>query len=262
MRLEGKVALVTGAGSGIGRAIARRFHDEGASVYVNDIDAERAAETLGEDRVIVADVSDSEQVAAMFASVFAPDDRLDILVNNAGIAEPVERWRELNRKAEARLEENPVTTHWDVTVSMNDSTWRRMMAVHLDGTFYCTREALKRMRWQRRGSVINFSSTAALSGLADAPHYAAAKAGILGFTRSVAKEVASLGIRVNAVAPGFTETAMTEHVSDKVREASLRAIPLGRWAKSSEIAAVVLFLASDEASYVTGQCISPNGGAF
>ena len=255
MKLEGKVALVTGGGSGIGRAIARRFHDEGAFVYVNDVDAERAAETLGSDHALVADVSRSTEVATMFSSI----GRLDVLVNNAGIAEPAERWRELNRKAEARLSESPITTEWDVTVSMTDDTWRRMLAVHLDGTFYCTREALKRMS---RGTIINLSSTAAFTGLPDAPHYAAAKAGVLGFTRSLAKELASRGIRVNAIAPGFTETAMTRPISEKLREASLRGIPLGRWAKPSEIAAVALFLASDDASYVTGQCLSPNGGTF
>ncbi len=258
MRLSNKVALVTGAGSGIGRAIARRFHDEGAFVYVNDIRAAAAEETLGADRALVADVSDSGQVATMFSSL----ERLDILVNNAGVAESPERWREVNRIAEARLEESPITSHWDVTVSMDDSTWRRMIAVHLDGTFFCTREALKIMNPQGSGVIINLSSTAALAGLADAPHYAAAKAGILGYTKAVAKEVASRGIRVNAIAPGFTQTPMTELVSDKVRSASLATIPMGRWGQASDIAAAALFLASDDAAYVTGQCLSPNGGAL
>jgi len=256
MKLGNKVALVTGGGSGIGRAIARRFHDAGALVYVNDIDASSAEETLGADRALVADVSDSEQVTRMFASL----ERVDVLVNNAGIAEGAERWGQLNRIAEARLEEDPIRTHWDVTVSMVDATWRRMMAVHLDGTFFCTREALKIMNHQGSGVIINLSSTAALSGLPDAPHYAAAKAGILGYTKSVAKEVASRGIRVNAIAPGFIETPMTELISDKVRAKSLATIPMGRWGEPSAIAAAALFLASDDASYVTGQCLSPNGG--
>ena len=208
--------------------------------------------------MLLADVSDSGQVAEMFASL----DRLDILVNNAGIAESRERWGEINRIAEARLGEVPITTHWDVTVSMDDSTWRRMMAVHLDGTFFCTREALKLMNRQGAGVIINVSSTAALGGLADAPHYAAAKAGILGYTKSLAKEVASRGIRVNAIAPGFTETPMTKLISDKVRAASLATIPMARWGKPSDIAAAALFLASDDASYITGQCLSPNGGVI
>jgi 3-oxoacyl-[acyl-carrier protein] reductase len=255
MRLADKVALVTGGGSGIGRAIARLFDEEGASVYVNDISAS-AAETLGADRALVVDVSDSTAVARMFGSL----DRLDILVNNAGIAEPPERWASLNRIAEARLAESPVSTHWDVTVSMDDATWRRMMAVHVDGAFFCTREALKLMSRQGSGSIVNVSSTAALAGLADAPHYAAAKAAILGYTKSVAREVASRGIRVNAIAPGFVETPMTERISAKVREASLASIPMARWGRPSDIAAAALFLASDDASYITGQCLSPNGG--
>lgn len=256
MKLANKVALITGGGSGIGRAIARRFHDAGAVVYVNDIDASSAAETLGARHALVADVSDSEQVSRMFSSL----ERLDILVNNAGIAEGAERWGEINRIAEARLGEDPIRTHWDVTVSMDDSTWRRMMAIHLDGTFYCTREALKLMNRQRSGAILNLSSTAALSGLPDAPHYAAAKAGILGYTKSVAKEVASRGIRVNAIAPGFIETPMTELISDKIRAESFATIPMRRWGAPSDIAAAALFLASDDASYITGQCLSPNGG--
>ncbi|GMR23112.1 MAG: 3-oxoacyl-[acyl-carrier-protein] reductase [Acidobacteriota bacterium] len=258
MKLGNKVALVTGGGSGIGRAIARRFHDSGAFVYVNDIEASSAEETLGADHALVADVSDSGQVRGMFASL----ERLDILVNNAGIAEGAERWGEINRIAEARLEEDPITTHWDITVSMDDSIWRRMMAVHLDGMFFCTREALRLMNRQDGGAIINISSTAAFAGLADAPHYGAAKAGVLGYTKSVAKEVASRGIRVNAIAPGFTETPMTELVSDKVRAASLATIPMGRWGDPSDIAAAALFLASDDASYITGQCLSPNGGVI
>lgn len=256
MRLRGKVALVTGAGSGIGCAIARRFRDDGADVFVNDIDEARAAATLGADRVLVADVSDSAQVAAMFSKL----DRLDVLVNNAGIAEPAERWQELNRIAEARLSEHPVETHWNVTVSMDDGTWLDMIRVHLNGTFFCTREALKLMSQQESGAIINLSSTAALAGLPDAPHYAAAKAGVLGLTRSVAKEVGSRGIRVNAIAPGFTETPLTAHISETVRGASFGKIPLGRWARPEEIASAAAFLASDDASYVTGQCLSPNGG--
>ena len=203
---------------------------------MNDIDPRAAAETLGAERALAADVSDSGAVREMFARL----DALDVLVNNAGIAESPERWAALNRIAEARLQEHPVETHWDVTVQMEDETWRRMMAVHLDGTFYCTRGALPLLA-ERGGSIVNLSSTAALAGLADAPHYAAAKAGVLGYTRSLAKELASRGIRVNAIAPGFTETAMTEHISETVRLAALAGVPLGRWATADEIAAVAVF---------------------
>lgn len=264
MKLENKTALVTGAGSGIGRAIARRFVEEGARVFINDISpglAEATSVELGihPGRALVADVSESDQVSAMFHAI----DQLDILVNNAGVADTPERWRELNQKAEARLEEHPITTQWDVTMEMDDATWRRMISVHLDGTFYCTREALKKMSPARPptgGSIINLSSTAALNGLPDAPHYAAAKAGVLGFTRSVAREVGSRNIRVNAIAPGFIDTPMSRNISEVIRRTTEHTIPLGRWGRAEEIGALALFLASDEASYITGQCISPNGG--
>ncbi len=267
MKLQGKQALVTGGGSGIGRAICQRFHDEGALVFVNDLTSARAEATVAElglsvDRAVAADVSRADEVAAMFGKLPG----IDILVNNAGVAEPDARWDELNRRAEARIEEverlGRPETHWDVTVAMDDDTWREMIAVHLDGTFFCSREALKRMGPQASGVIINLSSTAALTGLPDAPHYAAAKAGVLGLTRSLALEVASRGIRVNAIAPGLTETPMTSRITGRVRVARTGAIPMGRWASPSEIAAVALFLASDDSSYVNGQCISPNGGSF
>jgi 3-oxoacyl-[acyl-carrier protein] reductase len=209
----------------------------------------------------VADVADSKSVRAMFDSL----SRIDILVNCAGIAESAEGWAEVNRTADARLAElertGTIETHWDVTMQLDDDSWRRMLAVHLDGTFFCTREALRKMSPENRGVIVNVSSTAALTGLPDAPHYSAAKAGILGFTRAVARDVASRGIRVNAVAPGFTETPMTASISRRSRRKSLSSIPLGRWAEPGEIAAVVLFLASDDSSYITGQCLSPNGGS-
>jgi 3-oxoacyl-[acyl-carrier protein] reductase len=153
-------------------------------------------------------------------------------------------------------------THWDVTVTMTDEIWHRMIRVHLDGTFYCTRGALKLMNRQESGSIINISSTAALSGLADAPHYSAAKAGVLGFTKAVAREVGSRNIRVNALCPGFIDTPMTAQISPEVKKDLLTRIPLGRWGTPDDIAATALFLASDDSSYITGQYISPNGGLF
>ncbi|HSF15727.1 MAG TPA: SDR family NAD(P)-dependent oxidoreductase [Vicinamibacteria bacterium] len=244
MRLANKTALVTGAGSGIGRAICHSLVAEGARPFVNDVVKERAEATARElgidaDGVLVADVAVSKRVERMFEAI----ESIDILVNNAGIADPAERWRE-----------------GSATLRLSDADWTRMIAVHLHGTFYCTREALKRMVPKRAGSIVNISSTAALIGLPDAPHYAAAKAGILGFTRSVALEVAHLGIRVNAVAPGYARTPMTAGMSEELRRRSQARIPLGRWATPEEIAAAVLFLASDDASYVTGQCLSPSGG--
>ncbi len=238
-------------------------------IFINDLTADRAEETArlcnnGRTHVLPVDVSDSGQVRSLFEAIDVQSKHLDILVNNAGIAEPTERWRELNRRAEARMAERArdgeVETPWNVTIEMSDETWRGMMRVHLDGTFFCTREALKRMSRQRAGVIINLSSTAALAGLPDAPHYAAAKAGVLGFTRSLAREVADQGIRVNAIAPGFVETPMTANISQNIKDALIQAIPAARWGTPEDIAAVALFLASDDSAYITGQCLSPNGG--
>jgi 3-oxoacyl-[acyl-carrier protein] reductase len=270
VKLEGKIALVTGAGSGIGRAIARRFAAEGARVVVNDIRKDTAERTVadipaGQARAIVADVADSAQVRAMFEEVDGTFGGLDVLVNNAGIGDVggPDRGRALG-KVEARIGEmlsgQPVTTHWDITQAMSDETWRRMLAVHLDGTFYCTREALRLMSRVNRGAIVSISSVAGLMGMELAPHYGAAKAGILGFTRSVAREVASRGIRVNAVCPGWIDTPLLDPLPPLARTLAQRQTPLGRLGSPEEIAAAVLFLASDEASFVTGQWLSPNGG--
>jgi 3-oxoacyl-[acyl-carrier protein] reductase len=159
-----------------------------------------------------------------------------------------------------RSKTGKIKSHWDVTVQMDDETWHRMIRVHLDGTFFCTRGALGIMSRQMSGSIINLSSTAALTGLPDAPHYSAAKAGVIGLSRAVAREVGSRHIRVNVICPGFVETPMTESISPAIKQASMSGIPLGRWAEPAEIAATAVFLASDESSYMTGQILSPNGG--
>ena len=197
MKLKDRVALVTGGGSGIGRAIALRFAEEGARVIVNDVKREKAQETVdaiaagseaSRGRAIAADVSDSGQVRRMFTEVERDFGALDILVNNAGIAEgaPGDRDR-IKAKAEARLGEmlagGPVSTHWDLTQEMSDEAWHRMIGVHLNGTFFCSREALRLMARRNRGAIINMSSVAALMGLEASPHYSAAKGGILAFTR-------------------------------------------------------------------------------
>jgi 3-oxoacyl-[acyl-carrier protein] reductase len=271
VRLEGRVALVTGAGSGIGRAIARRFAQEGARVVVNDIDpetAESAAAEIGRDtRPVVADVADSAQVRAMFAEVERTLGGLDVLVNNAGVGEvdgeDDERRATLRARMETRVGEmltGTIGTHWDVTQSLSDEAWARMLAVHLNGTFYCTRAALALMSRVNRGAIVNVSSVAGLMGIEVAPHYGAAKAGILGFTRSVAREVASRGIRVNAICPGWIDTPILDPLPPMVRLLAQRQTPLGRLGTADEVATVALFLASDEASFVTGQWLSPNGG--
>jgi 3-oxoacyl-[acyl-carrier protein] reductase len=272
MKLEGRVALVTGAGRGIGRAIAQLFADEGARVVVNDVrgDAvERTAAEIGEARAvgIQADVADSAQVRAMFAAVEEEFGTLDVLVNNAGIGETDGADRAaVAAKGEARIGEMlsgaGVQTHWDITQAMSDDTWSRMLGVHLNGTFFCTREALRLMSRRNRGAIINISSVAGLMGIELAPHYGAAKAGILGFTRSVAREVASRGIRVNAICPGWIDTPMNEPLSPMLKRLSVNQTPLGRWGAPREVAATALFLASDDSSFFTGQWLSPNGGLF
>src|SRR5262249_574476 len=170
----------------------------------------------------------------------------------------------LTQVAEARIGEmlaGEIKTHWDVTVNMTDAAWRRMLAVHVDGTFHCTREALRIMNRASRGVIINVSSVAALAGLETAPHYSAAKGAILSFTRAVAREVGSRGIRVNAICPGYIDTPMTAGTSPLVQRVILSRTPLGRWGEPEEVAATALFLASDEASFYTGQWLLPNGGA-
>jgi 3-oxoacyl-[acyl-carrier protein] reductase len=273
MKLEGKVALVTGGGSGIGRAICLAFAREGAKVAVNDIRADAIDETIramGEGGAralpVVADVADSSAVRKMFASILARFATLDILVNNAGIGEvsgqgEIER---MNRIAEAQVQEmmagGPIHTRWEVTQTMDDGVFERMLRVHLFGTFYCTREALKVMERNGSGRVVNMSSVAGTSGLEGSPHYSAAKAGILGFTRSVAREVGVAGVTVNAIAPGYIETPMTEPLSPVVKQMWTMNTPLKKAGKPEDIAAAALYLASEDGRFVTGQVISPNGG--
>jgi 3-oxoacyl-[acyl-carrier protein] reductase len=274
VKLEGRVALITGAGSGIGRAVARLFAHEGARVVANDLHAMTAKETVeslgaqaGAARAIQADVADSGQVKAMFAEIEREMGTLDVLVNNAGIAGTSAAERErLLQKSDARIMEmvsgQGVTTHWDITQDMTDEAWLRMIGVHLNGTFFCTREALRLMSRQNRGAIVNMSSVAGLMGLENVPHYSAAKAGILGFTRAVAREVGSRNIRVNAICPGFIDTPMTQQMSPLMRQAVTMRTPLGRWAEPEEVAKTALFLASDDSSFFTGQWLSPNGGLF
>ena len=273
MKLEGKAALVTGGGSGIGRAICLAFAREGAKVAVNDIRADAIDETvraMGEGGAralpVVADVADSSAVRKMFASILARFGTLDILVNNAGIGEvsgqgEIER---MNRIAEAQVQEmmagGPISTRWEVTQTMDDGVFERMLRVHLFGTFYCTREALKVMESKGSGRVVNMSSVAGTSGLEGSPHYSAAKAGILGFTRSVAREVGAAGVTVNAIAPGYIETPMTEPLSPVVKQMWTMNTPLKKAGKPEDIAAAALYLASEDGRFVTGQVISPNGG--
>lgn len=265
-RLEDKVALVTGGGSGIGRAICRLFASEGATVAANDIDADAANKTvaeLGSGVAIPADVADPEAVRGMFERIRDELGRLDVLVNCAGIAEVAGMdTADMEAKVQARVAEamsgQGTRTHLDITRDLSDGVWDRMIRVHLYGTFHCTREALKLM--EDGGSIVNLSSVAGLTGLAAVPHYSAAKAGILGFTRAVAQEVGSRGVRVNAICPGWIETPMTAPIPPLLKMLAIGQTPLGRTGQPEEVAMTALFLASDESAFFTGQWLSPNGG--
>jgi 3-oxoacyl-[acyl-carrier protein] reductase len=259
-RLQGTTALITGAARGIGAQIARRFTEEGAKVIINDLSLEAAratAEALG-GRAVAADVSDSGAVAAMFAEVEKLTPRLDILVNNAGIS-GVEGRTDLGDIVSQRLKQaeevargGPVETFLDVTVATSDASWRRMLGVHVDGTFYCCREALKIMNPQMAGSIINMGS---IMGSYGKP------AGSTAFTRALAHEVAPRNIRVNAIAPGYIDTDMTAPLGE-FRKRIAAHTPLQRFGDTDDIAWAAVYLASEEAKFMTGQVVSPNGGWY
>lgn len=246
--LDGKTALVTGAGSGMGQAVARQLAAEGVRVAAVDIDRSRADATAkeirraGQDALPIAmDVAESAQVTRAVAEAQAALGSVDYLVNIAGIFQDV--------RAQ------------DIT----DADWTRMLAVHLNGTFYCCRAVLPGMIERRFGVIVNMSSLHALRGQANAAHYSAAKAGIAGFSKALAREVAVHGIRVNAVAPGPIDTplwraGMSGPALEARRAERVKVIPLGRLGEAEEVAYTILFLLSPASRYVTGQVISVNGG--
>jgi len=242
MELKGKIALVTGASKGIGKSIALALAKEGALVIVNynshKKDAEEVVEEIkknGSDAVAIkANVAGREEVSSMFASIQEKFGRLDILVNNAGIAQD----RTLKK--------------------MSDEEWDNVIEVNLTGAFNVTREALKLM--PERGRIINISSIAAMTGNFGQANYAATKAGLIGMTKSLAKEVGKIGITVNAVAPGFIKTEMTDKIPFLKKRMLLSLIPAGREGLPEDVADVVVFLASQKSSYITGEVININGG--
>jgi 3-oxoacyl-[acyl-carrier protein] reductase len=240
--LADRVALVTGAAQGIGWSIAQQLAANGASVVVADMDADKAqaaAKTLGGRTLGLAmNVARSAEVSAGIERVVAEFGRLDVLVNNAGI------------------------TRDGLLIRMKDEDWDRVLDVNLKGTFHCTKAALGVMIKQRRGRIISIASIVGVMGNAGQTNYAASKAAIIGFTKSVAREYANRGVTANAVAPGFIKTAMTDQLPEDVQTRLREQIPLGRLGSPEDVAQAVAFLASDAASYITGQVLHVNGGMW
>ena len=266
MTLQGSVAVVTGGGAGIGRAITLRLAGEGARVAVLDIRQQTADESLelagGDGVALTCDVSDSSAVEATFARVESELGAPDILVNNAGAIgmDHLRRVKPLLARQQAEAADGRITTPLDALVRLTDDEWRRMHAIHLDGTFFCTRAAVRSMAPRGSGAIVNMSSICGLEGCTGHPHYSSAKAAILGFTKAAGKELIVQGIRVNAVAPGHVATGTLQGEIAEQRRAIAQSTPAGRLAEPEEIAATVAFLASDEASYFVGAVLSPNGG--
>ncbi|MGA9047385.1 MAG: SDR family oxidoreductase [Dehalococcoidia bacterium] len=271
MKFKDKVALVTGAGCGIGKAVALAFAREGAKVVVNDVNADAIETTLaeivklgGEGLGITADVSNAGEVKDMFARTMKKFGTLDILVNNAGIAKTTD---EVLKRSDVCIQElmtsGRVTTSVEATRNMTDEAWDRVLAVHLYGTFYCTREALNIMEDRGKGKIINMASIAGILGIPGSPDYSAAKGAIIAFTKSVAREVIARGVYVNAIAPGWIDTPLlTNQLTPTFRFVAITQTPVGRMGTPEEVATVALFLASDDASFVVGQVICPTGGGY
>jgi 3-oxoacyl-[acyl-carrier protein] reductase len=263
MNLQVKIAVVTGGGAGIGAAICRRLAADGATVAALDLSpeaAQRTIDSLDGGLALAADVSDSAAVDDAFARLEAELGPIDILVNNAGAA-AIEHVRRiapaLKRQREELAQTGRASTPLDALARLTDEEWRLVMSVHLDGTFYCSRAAARSMGPRGTGVIVNMASVCGIEGCTGHPHYSAAKAAILGFTRATAKELIVQGIRVNAIAPGFIDTG---GALDAGRHPQVALTPAGRLGTPDEVAATVAFLASDDAAYYVGATLSPNGG--
>ena len=242
--LTGKTALVTGASRGIGAAVARKLAENGAFVYVNYNGSQSRSDEVvaaikeagGDAEAVKCDVADFNSCKEMIDKIIADKGRLDILVNNAGI------------------------TRDDLLMKMSEEAFDAVISTNLKGCFNTIRHASRYFLKQRSGKIINMSSVSGVAGNAGQANYSSAKAGVIGLTKSVAKELGSRGINCNAIAPGFIETEMTEAMTDKAKEATIAMIPFGRTGKTEDIAKAVLFLASDMSDYITGQILNVDGG--
>ena len=253
LNLQDKAAIVTGGGRGIGEAICMALAKEGAHVVVSDIDFDTANEASEKIKAmgrrsmpVKVDVSNLEDVTRMMESVIKEFGRIDILVNNAGISPKKEGDRTLT---------------WEIL----PEEWDRVMGVNLKGTLFCSQQALKYMLPLKKGAIVNISSISAKESFTYQPngsHYTVSKAGVMNFTQRLASEVASHGIRVNAIAPGRIETFLAKVTSDEMNKTMLERIPMGRFGKPQEVADLVLFLASEVSGYITGETVNINGGSF
>jgi len=243
MNLSARVAIVTGSGQGIGREIALTLAEHGASVVISDINAttanEVAAEIVaknGKSMAITADVTVQEEVASLVDQTVSSFSQIDILVNNAGIARDT------------------------LLMRMSSTDWDQVLATNLKGAFLCTQAVVRHMIRQRWGRIINIASVVGLIGNSGQANYAAAKAGLIGLTKTTARELAARGVTANAIAPGFIDTEMTRKLSDNAKQEFLRQIPLGYAGLPKDVADAVAFLASEEARYITGHVLNVDGG--
>ena len=245
MELKGKVALVTGGAQGIGRAVALLLARNGADVAVSDIRLEKAEETAKEIEALGrgamatrADVAKSDDVEHLVEAILGRFGQIDILVNNAGIAKD------------------------KLILRMTEEDWDAVLDVNLKGTFHCTKAVIRHMSKQRKGKIVNIASVVGEMGNAGQANYSASKAGVIGFTKTIAREFAQRGINVNAIAPGYIETPMTDALPEKAKEDLKRLIPMERLGQPEDVAAAVLFLVSEASSYITGQVLNVNGGIY
>lgn len=245
MRLKGKNALITGAAQGIGKSIALEMAKEGSNVAVADLNIDMAETTAKEIQSfgvacipIKLDVSRHDSVVAAFETCTKELGSVDILVNNAGITKDA------------------------LLMRMKEEDWDAVININLKGSFLCAKEAVKIMAKQRYGKIISISSVVAFMGNPGQANYSSSKAGLIGLTKTIAREYAARGIRANAVAPGFIQTAMTDSLSDTVKDEMKKAIPLGQFGSPEDVASAVIFLASKDADYITGQVIHVNGGMY